>query len=231
MYGHGVSFNPHYRHGAPPPQAGLTGSSPQQPKPTPPPQQQQQAGVTGPFPQQPQLPPPPPQQQQQAGVTGPFPQQPVPLPPASYPQHPVGHPLPGAYLHSTTHFQNPAYPFAQPGQMHQVPMGTQQRSFSPMPMSGPPPPQAMYQGPHYPMAGPLPPPPPRPPSFAAPPPPPPPSSPPPLPPAPPTSIDAQSCSAEGEGKQVVHGAADGAKTEKAETQLIASDDSDMDMDG
>ncbi|GJN08656.1 hypothetical protein PR202_ga26599 [Eleusine coracana subsp. coracana] len=146
MYGQGGSFNPHYRHGAPPP---------------PP-----QAGVTGTFRQQPQPPPPPPpqQQKQQAGVTGAFPHQPVPPPPASYPQHPGMRPPPGPYTHSMPQFQNPAYPFAQHDQMHQMPMGSQQRGFAPMPMSGLPPPlpQAMYQTPQYPMPGPLPPPPPRP---------------------------------------------------------------------
>jgi hypothetical protein len=233
MYGQGGTFNIHYRDGALP-QAGVTGSLPQQPSQQPqpppplPPQQQQQAGVTGAFPQQPQ---PLPRLQQQAGVTTPFPQQPVPPPPVSYPQHPGVQPPPGAYPHSTPHFQNLTYPFAQHGRMHQVPLGSYQRNYPPMPMSGPPPPQAMYQCPQYPMPGPLPPPPPRPPSFAAPPPPPPPCSPPPLAPAPPTSVVAQSWNAEVEGKQGVHDGADGAKTEKAETQLIVSDDSDMDMDG
>jgi hypothetical protein len=236
MYRQGGSFNPHYRTGAPPLQSVVSVSFPQQLQPPPlsqqpqPPQQQQQAGVTGPFPQQPQQPPPP-QQQQQAGVTTPFPQQPVPLPLASYPQHPGVQPPPGAYPHNTPHFQNPAYPFSQHGQMHQGPMGPHHRSFPPMPISGPLPPQAMYQGPQYTMPGPLPPPPPRPPSFTAPPPPPPPSSPPPLAPAPPTFVVAQSWNAEVEGKQGVCDGADGAKTEKAEVQLIVSDDSDMDMDG
>jgi hypothetical protein len=230
MHGQGGSFNLHYPHGAPPQQVGITGSLPQQPQPPPPLLPQQlQAGVTRAFPQQPQ--PPPPRLQQQAGVTTPFPQQPVPPPPVSYPQRPGVRPLPGAYLHSTPHFQNPAYPFVQHGWMHQVPLGSHQRNFLPMPMSGPPPPQTMYQCPQYPMPGPLPPPPPRPPSFAAPLPPPPPSSPPPLAPAPPTSVVAQSWNGEVEGKQGVRDGANGAKTEKAETQLIVSDDSDMDMDG
>ncbi|KAK3147987.1 hypothetical protein QOZ80_3BG0289210 [Eleusine coracana subsp. coracana] len=151
MYGQGGSFNPHYRHGAPPP---------------PP-----QAGVTGPIPQQPQPPPPPPQQKQQAGVTGAFPHQPVPPPPASYPQHPGMRPPPGPYTHSMPQFQNPAYPFAQHDQMHQMSMGSQQRGFAPMPMS------------------------------------------------------------EVEGKEGGPDGGDDAKTQKAETQLIVSDDSDMDMDG
>ncbi|XP_062210356.1 uncharacterized protein LOC133911904 isoform X2 [Phragmites australis] len=206
MYGQGGSFNPHYRHGAPPPQ-------------------QQQGGVTGPFPQHP--PPRPPQ-------------------PPPFQQHPGTRPPPGPYQHGMPPLQNQAYPYAQHGQMHQVPMVPQQRGFAPMPMPGPPrppPQQAMYQVPQqYPMPGPLPPPPPRPPSFAPenvlppsgpppPPPPPPPCSPPPLPPAPPTPVVAQSWNAEVEGKE---GAPDGgrdAKTEEAATQLIVSDDSDMDMDG
>ncbi|GJN08653.1 hypothetical protein PR202_ga26596 [Eleusine coracana subsp. coracana] len=140
MYGQGGSFNPHYRHGAPPPppQAGVTGTLPQQPQPPPP--------------------PPPQQQKQQAGVTGAFPHQPVPPPPASYPQHPGMRPPPGPYTHSMPQFQNPAYPFAQHDQMHQMSMGSQQRGFAPMPMSGLPPPlpQAMYQTPQYPMPGPSP---------------------------------------------------------------------------
>ncbi|TVU47931.1 hypothetical protein EJB05_07549, partial [Eragrostis curvula] len=202
MYGQGGSFNPHYRHGAPPP------------------------GVTGPFPQQPPPPPPPPPQQQQAGVTGPFPQQPVPPPPAPYRQ-PPGMPLPpGAYPHTMPSHQNPAYPFAHHGQMHHMPMGQQQRGFAPMPMSGQPP-QAMYQAPQYPMPGSLPPPPPRPPT----PPPLPPSSPPPLPPAPPTPVVAQSWNAGVEGKESAPDVGHVAPIEKAETQLIVSDDSDMDMDG
>jgi hypothetical protein len=52
-----------------------------------------------------------------------------------------------------------------------------------------------------------------------------------LAPAPPTSVVSQSWNAEVEGKQGVRDGADGAKTEKAEVQLIVSDDSDMDMDG
>ncbi|XP_062216399.1 uncharacterized protein LOC133916647 isoform X1 [Phragmites australis] len=208
MYGQGGSFNPHYRHGAPPPQ-----------------QQQHQGGVTGPFPQQPLLPPPQ---------------------PAPFQQHPGMRPPPGPYQHGMPSLQNQAYPYAQHGQMHQMPMVPQQRGFALMPMPGLPPPprqQAMYQAPQqYPMPRPLPPPPPRPPSFALenvlpqsglppPPPPPPPSSPPPLPPAPPTLVVLQSWNAEVEGKE---GAPDGgrdAKTEEAATQLIVSDDSDMDMDG
>ncbi|RLN42480.1 uncharacterized protein C2845_PM01G07490 [Panicum miliaceum] len=90
------------------------------------------------------------------------------------------------------------------------------------------------------MPGALPPPPPRPPSFAPenalppsgppPPPPPPPSSPPPVPLAPHTAVAAQSWDAEAEGKEGGDGGRD-AKTLKAATQLIVSDDSDMDMDG
>ncbi|KAL6648564.1 hypothetical protein ACP70R_012788 [Stipagrostis hirtigluma subsp. patula] len=207
MYGQGGSFNPHYRHGAPPPSQ-------------------------------------PPPQQQQGGMTGPFPQQPLPRPPpAPYLQHPGMQPPPGAYLHGAPPPQNQAYPFAQHGQMHQMPMVPQQRGFAPM--QGPPraPQQPMYQPPpQYPMPGSLPPPPPRPPSFAqenvlppsGPPPAPPPlppASPPPLPPAPPAPVVAQSWDAEVEGKE---GAPDGGradKTEEAVTQLIVSDDSDMDMDG
>nr|CAB3501594.1 unnamed protein product [Digitaria exilis] len=111
-------------------------------------------------------------------------------------------------------------------------------------MPGPPPPQqAIYQAPpQYPVPGSLPPPPPRPPSFAPenalppsgppPPPPPPPSSPPPPPmlPAPHTAVVAQSWNAEAEGKEGSDSSHD-FKTLKAATQLIVSDDSDMDMDG
>ncbi|KAL6593831.1 hypothetical protein ACP70R_048732 [Stipagrostis hirtigluma subsp. patula] len=236
MYRQGGSFNPHYRHGAP-----------AQP-------QQQQGGVTGPFPQQP-LPRPPPApylqhpgmqpQQQQGGVTGPFPQQPLLRPPpAPYLQHPGMQPPPGAYLHGVPPPQNQAYPFAQHGQMHQMPMLPQQRGFAPM--QGPPraPPQPMYQPPpQYPMPGSLPPPP-RPPSFALEnvlppsgpppaPPPPPPASPPPLPPAPapPAPVVAQSWDAKVEGKEGTPDGGRAEKTEEAVTQLIVSDDSDMDMDG
>nr|CAB3496667.1 unnamed protein product [Digitaria exilis] len=125
-----------------------------------------------------------------------------------------------------------------------MPMPPQQRGYAPMPMPGPPPPQqAIYQAPpQYPVPGPLPPPPPRPPSFAPenalppsgppPPPPPPPSSPPPPPmlPAPHTAVVPQSWNAEAEGKEGSDSSHD-AKTLKAATPLIVSDDSDMDMDG
>lgn len=114
-----------------------------------------------------------------------------------------------------------------------------------MPMPGLPPQQAMHQGPpQYPMPGSLPPPPPRPPSFApenvlppsgppppTPPPPPPPSPPPPLPPPPATPVAAQSWGIEAEGKKVAHDGGRGAESPKEATQLIVSDDSDMDMDG
>ena len=91
------------------------------------------------------------------------------------------------------------------------------------------------------MPGALPPPPPRPPSFAPenvlppsgppPPPPPPPSSPPPpVPLAPHSAAVTQSWNAEAEGKEGGDGVHD-SKTLKEATQLIVSDDSDMDMDG
>ncbi|KAL6867599.1 hypothetical protein ACP4OV_015623 [Aristida adscensionis] len=204
MYGQGGSFNPQYRHGAPPPPQG---------------------------------------QQQQGGVTGPFPQQPPPPPGAPYMQHPGMRPPPGPYQRSAPPPQNQTYAFAQHGQMHQMPMAPQQRGFALMP--GPPrgPPQAMYQPPpQYPMPGSLPPPPPRPPSFAPanvlppsgplpPPPPPPPSSPPPLPPAPPAPVVMQSWDAEVDRQEGATDRSCGNEAEQAATQLIVSDDSDMDMDG
>ncbi|XP_008645057.1 uncharacterized protein [Zea mays] len=166
MYGQGGSFNPHYRHGPPPPQ-------------------------------------------QQAGVTGSFPQQPVPPPRPPYPQHPGVRPPAGPYQHGVLPHQNQPYPFAQHGRMHQMPMlPPQQRGYGSMPMPGSlPPQQAMHQAP--PQYPPLPPPPPRPPGF----------------------VHDNSCGAEAEAKE---GASEGgrfAKTLEAATQLIVSDDSDMDMDG
>lgn len=99
-----------------------------------------------------------------------------------------------------------------------------------MPMSGPPPSQAMYQPPpQYPMSGPLPPPPPRPPSIAPddlPPPPPP--SPPLVAPSPPAAPATAQSRAQPEGAP--DAGRDG-KSEKAATDLIVSDDSDMDMGG
>ncbi|RCV45900.1 hypothetical protein SETIT_9G490700v2 [Setaria italica] len=204
MYGQGGSFNPHYRHGAPPPQ-------------------------------------------HQSGVTGSFPQQPIPPPPAPYPQHPGMRPPPGPYQHGVPPPQNQPYPFAQQQRGYApMPLPPQQRGYAPMPMPGPPPQQqATYQAPpQYPMPGSLPPPPPRPPSFAPenalppsgpppPPPPPPPSPPPPLLSAPPAPVVAQSWGAEAGGKEECGDGGGGgdAKTLKAATQLIVSDDSDMDMDG
>ncbi|XBI91696.1 YLP motif-containing protein 1-like [Triticum dicoccoides] len=206
MYGHGGGFNPHFRHAAPPPPPPLS----QQPLPPPPPRPQ--AGVTAGFLQQ-SLPPPPPL--------------------AQYPQTPAMRPPPGQYQHGMLPHQNQAYPYAHLGQMHHMPMLPHQRGFGHMQMPGPP--QAMYQPPpQYPMPVPLPPPPPRPPSIAPdnlPPPPPPPSSPPLMPPSPPAApATAESC-AETEGKE---GATDGGhegKSEKEATELIVSDDSDMDMGG
>lgn len=99
----------------------------------------------------------------------------------------------------------------------------------------PGPPQAMYQPPpQYPMPVPLPPPPPRPPSIAPdnlPPPPPPPSSPPLIPPSPPAAPAAEQSCAETEGKEGAPGGGHEGKSEKEATELIVSDDSDMDMDG
>ncbi|CAN6290223.1 unnamed protein product [Urochloa humidicola] len=201
MYGQGGSFNPHYRHGAPPPQ-------------------------------------------HQPGATGSFPQQPIPPPPALYPQHPGVRPPPGSYQHGGPPPQNQPFPFTQQQRAYvPMPMPPQQRGYAPMPMPGPPPPQqTIYQAPpQYPMPGSLPPPPPRPPSFAPenapppsgppPPPPPPPSPPPPLSSEPPTPAVAQSWNAEAGGKQEGGDGGRDAKTLKAATQLIVSDDSDMDMDG
>ncbi|CAN6307528.1 unnamed protein product [Urochloa humidicola] len=204
MYGQGGSFNPHYRHGVPPPQ-------------------------------------------HQPGATGSFPQQPIAPPPAPYPQHPGMRPPPGPYQHGMPPPQNQPFPFAQQQRGYApMPMPPQQGGYAPMPMSGPPPPQqTIYQAPpQYPMPGSLPPPPPRPPSFAPenallpsglpPPPPPPPRSPPPPPPLssePPTSVVSQAWNAEAGGKQEGGDGGRDAKTLKADTQLIVSDDSDMDMDG
>ncbi|CAL4913267.1 unnamed protein product [Urochloa decumbens] len=183
--------------------------------------------------------------QHQPGATGPFPQQPIPPPPAPYPQHPGMRPPPGPYQHGMPPPQNQAFPFAQQQRGYApMPMPPQQRGYAPMPIPGPPPQQqTIYQAPpQYHMPGSLPPPPPRPPSFAPenvlppsglppPPPPPPRSPPPPLPSEPSTTVVAQSWNAEAGGKQEGGDGDRDAKTLKAATQLIVSDDSDMDMDG